>query len=206
VLTTFLAGAGAGLAVAVPVGAIGVLIIEAGLRRGFRIAAAAGAGAATVDGIYATVAALFGGAVAALIVPIQTPLRVLSVVILVAIALRLLLSARRTGDGATHADDAPFALRTYLTFFGLTAINPMTVIYFVALIIGLPERPEGLGQQVAFAAGAFGASIGWQVLLAAIAAVGHRRLPASFRAWTTILGALIILVFAAVIGVEALQG
>jgi threonine/homoserine/homoserine lactone efflux protein len=204
-VSTFLAGVGAGLAVAVPVGAIGVLIIEAGLRRGFRVAAAAGAGAATVDGIYATVAALFGGAVAALIVPIETPLRVASVAILVAIAVRLLLTARASTGGSAQTEAPPSVLTTYLTFFGLTAINPMTVIYFVALIIGLPDRPQGLGEQALFAAGAFGASVGWQLLLAAVAAVGHRRLPASFRAWTTVLGAVIVLVFAGIIGLEALN-
>jgi arginine exporter protein ArgO len=204
-VSTFLAGVGAGLAVAVPVGAIAVLIIEAGLRRGFRIAAAAGAGAATVDGVYATIAASFGGAVASLIVPIETPLRVISVAILAAIAVRLLLSARETSAG-TGSSDAPTSVRrTYLTFFGLTAINPVTVIYFVALIIGMPERPVGAADQIAFAAGAFGASIAWQTTLAAIAAVGHRRLPPAFRASTTVLGAVIVLVFAAVIGLDVLN-
>ena len=69
-VSSLVAGIAAGLAVAVPIGAIGILIIEAGLRRGFRAAAAAGAGAATVDGLYATTAAVFGGAVAALVEPI----------------------------------------------------------------------------------------------------------------------------------------
>jgi threonine/homoserine/homoserine lactone efflux protein len=64
-ITAFLAGVAAGLGIAVPVGAIAILIVETGLRRGFRLGAAAGAGAATVDGIYALVAAVFGSALAA---------------------------------------------------------------------------------------------------------------------------------------------
>ena len=204
-MSTFLAGVGAGLAVAVPVGAIGVLIIETGLRRGFRIAAAAGAGAATVDGLYATVAALFGGAVASLIVPIETPLRVVSIGILAAMAIRLLVTARSTSGGIGTTSAPASARRTYLTFFGLTAINPVTVIYFVALIIGLPDRPQGFTDQLLFVAGAFGASIAWQTILAGIAAVGHRRLPPAFRAWTTVLGAVIVLVFAVVIGLDVVN-
>jgi threonine/homoserine/homoserine lactone efflux protein len=61
VTTAFLAGVAAGLGIAIPVGAIAILIVETGLRRGFRLGAAAGAGAATVDGIYVLVAAAEGG-------------------------------------------------------------------------------------------------------------------------------------------------
>ena len=215
-VSSFVAGIGAGLGVAIPVGAIGVLIIEAGLRRGFRAAAAAGAGAATVDGTYATVAALFGGAVATLIAPIETPLQTLSAGVLILIGLRLLR------DGVArlraHAVDAPgavpdagvetppSAVRTYLTFIGLTAVNPATVVYFAALIIGLPERPSMVGEQLAFALGAFGASFGWQLLIAGGSAVAHRRLPASFRAWTTVLGAVVVLALAGVVALDVARG
>jgi len=44
VATSFVAGALAGWAIAIPVGAIAVLIVEIGIRRGFRLAAAASAG------------------------------------------------------------------------------------------------------------------------------------------------------------------
>src|SRR3977135_557222 len=62
VLSAFLIGAAAGYSIAIPVGPIAVLIVRTGLRRGFRIAAAAGAGTATVDLIYATLAVALGGA------------------------------------------------------------------------------------------------------------------------------------------------
>lgn len=206
-LSAFLAGVGAGLGVAVPVGAVAVLIIEAGLRRGFRAAAAAGAGAATVDGVYATIAALFGGVVAVLIVPIETPLRIASVVVLAAIAIRLLLGAR-SANGARSVVTEPATprseWRTYLTFVGLTAVNPLTIVYFAALVIGLPDRPDGVSEQLVFAGGAFGASFAWQMVIAAIAGFGHRRLPPSFRTWTTVAGAVIVLLLAAVIGLEAI--
>ena len=54
-IDTLLAGAVAGYGIAIPVGAIAILILETGLQRGFRLAAAAGTGAAVADGIYATV-------------------------------------------------------------------------------------------------------------------------------------------------------
>ena len=58
-----LAGIFAGYAIAVPVGAIAVLIIEAGMVGGLRRGLAAGAGAATVDLAYCATALGIGGAV-----------------------------------------------------------------------------------------------------------------------------------------------
>jgi len=202
VSSAFLSGVVAGLGVAIPVGAIAVLIIEAGLRRGFRTAAAAGAGAATVDGVYATLAALFGGVLAALIAPWETAFRIASGMVLAVIGVRLLLDARRRQaarpvHAAEHQDTEPRPARVYATFVGLTVVNPLTLVYFAALIVGLPSRPVGVDQQLAFAAGAFGASFAWQSGLAAVAALGHRRLPPGIRTWTSVLGALIVLGLAA---------
>ena len=105
VITAFLAGAVAGYGIAIPVGAISILIVETGLRRGFRLAAAAGAGAASADGIYALVAAAFGAALASVLAPFETPLQLLAVVVLVAIAVRGLLGLRAAG-AATPAGEA----------------------------------------------------------------------------------------------------
>jgi threonine/homoserine/homoserine lactone efflux protein len=51
-----IAGLSAGLAVAVPLGSIGVMIVDTGIRDGGRSAFAAGLGTATVDGLYAAAA------------------------------------------------------------------------------------------------------------------------------------------------------
>lgn len=203
-----LSGIAAGLGVAIPVGAVAVLIIETGLRRGFRAGAAAGAGAATVDGAYATIAALFGGALASAIAPWESGVRVMSSGVLALIGLRLLFDGRRraVGGPALTADERPSSLvRLYLMFVGLTGVNPLTLVYFAALIVGLPARPEGLGEQLAFVVGAFGASFAWQMLLAALAAIGHRRLPAGVRTWTSVLGALIVLGLAGSILLDVLR-
>jgi threonine/homoserine/homoserine lactone efflux protein len=210
-ITAFLAGVAAGLGIAIPVGAIAILIVETGLRRGFRLAAAAGAGAATVDGIYALVAAAFGSALAALLAPLETPLRVLAVVVLVAIALRGFLGLRAASrpvaaDGVQVPPDVEAAerggsaLRTYGVFVAITLLNPVTVTYFAALILGLGSPGAGLAEKAAFVAGAFLASLAWQTLLAAFGAFLHRRLSPRIRAGVVVVGNGIILAFAFVIG------
>lgn len=209
--TAFLAGVAAGLGIAIPVGAIAILIVETGLRRGFRLAAAAGAGAATVDGIYALVAAVFGTALAALLAPLETPLRVLAVVVLVAIALRGFLGLRAVlrpvaGDGVQVPPDVEAAerggsaLRTYGAFVAITLLNPVTVTYFAALILGLGSTGDGPAEKAAFVVGAFLASLAWQTLLAAAGAFLHRRLSPRLRAGVILVGNGIILAFAIVIG------
>src|SRR5215213_1995184 len=58
------AGLLAGWGVAIPLGAIGVMVVDLGMRSGLRPAAAAAAGVATADFLYAALAAAAGAAVA----------------------------------------------------------------------------------------------------------------------------------------------
>jgi len=199
-----LAGAAAGYAVAIPVGAIAVLVVETGLRRGFRQGAAAAAGAATADGLYATLAALGGAAVAVVVAPWVVLLRAAAVVVLLAIAARGVRAALATA--APRADErAADGLRsTYLRLLGLTILNPMTVIYFAALVLALPVLEGGPLARPAFAVGAFTASLSWQLLLAAAGAVGHRRLPPRFRVWLSLVGNGVIVAFALLIARDLL--
>ena len=212
-IPAFLAGVAAGYGIAIPVGAIAILIVETGLRRGFRPAAAAGAGAATADGIYAAVAAVFGAALALVIAPLATPLRILAVVVLVAIGVRGLLGLRAGSrpaaavrpPSAAETDDAAAAgsaARTFAAFLGLTLLNPITVTYFAALILALTATGVGIAAKAAFVLGAFLASLSWQVLLAAVGAFLHRRLPPAALTAVIVLGNGIILAFAAVIAID----
>lgn len=217
-IAALVAGLAAGYGIAIPVGAVSVLIVEAGIRSGFRVAAAAGAGAASVDGIYAAVAAIFGAALAGVLAPWQRPLRAAAVLVLVALALRGFRSTARDGaraperepgaaraPGATPAGTGPVAgagrslRRTYAAFLGITLLNPMTVTYFAALILGLGGTGTAPAEKVAFVAGAFLASISWQTLIAAGGAALHRRLTRGLRLTVGVAGNLIVLAFAAVI-------
>jgi arginine exporter protein ArgO len=194
--SAFVAGVLAGYGVAIPVGAIAVLIIETALRRGLAAGLSAGAGAATADGFYALVAAVAGTAVAALVAPLSIELRGASAVVLALIGLRGLLSIRRRAAEPGAPRPTLSLARTYLTILALTMINPMTVIYFTALILGLPAIGSGAEDKLAFVVGAFLASLSWQSLLAAVGSLAHRRLPERFRVLASVVGDLIVLAFA----------
>jgi arginine exporter protein ArgO len=172
----FAAGILAGYGVAIPVGAIAALIVSLTARTSLRVGAGAALGAASADGIYAVVAVLGGTAVAGLVAPISTPLRWFSAAVLVGLAAlgarsALLRHACGTsGVRAARGLDTP--RRAYLGLLGLTMLNPATIVYFGALVLG---RQAADGQaaadevwltNAAFVAGVFVSSASWQLVLA----------------------------------------
>jgi arginine exporter protein ArgO len=169
----FLAGVVAGYGVAVPVGAIGVLIAGLSARTSWRVGSAAGLGAATADGIYALVAVLGGAALAGLIAPIAGPLRRLAAIVLLALAGHTAWTALRRPTAPDQNARRPLtAFRAYAGILGLTLLNPATVIYFAALVLG----HGGAGGGGWFVAGAFLASASWQSLVAGSGALAGRLL------------------------------
>ena len=190
----------AGLGIAVPVGPIAVLLVDLSTRRGFAHALPAAIGAASADLTYAAVAAVVGLAVADTVGSFAGPLRAISVVALLAIVVirtRELLRDRVRDAGTSVERVDPSAVRTYGAFLGLTLLNPVTITYFAALILGLQDDAlAGAGAKALFVAGAFAASASWQVLLIAAGAVLHRRLPERAQLVTGAIGNLVILGFA----------
>ncbi|KAB1913637.1 LysE family transporter [Micromonospora sp. AMSO31t] len=168
----FLAGLVAGYGVAVPVGAIAILILGLSARTGFRVGAAAALAVATADGLYAAVAALGGAGLAGLIAPVAGPLRVVAALVLLGLAghgLWRTWSARRTREVA----EAPVGRglnspgRAYAALLGLTLLNPATVLYFAALVLGRQDTADADAATAAlFVAGAFLASASWQLVVA----------------------------------------
>jgi threonine/homoserine/homoserine lactone efflux protein len=202
----FLAGAIAGYAIAIPMGPITVLILQLGLQCGMRTALAAAAGAASADGLYATLAGLFGSLVAGAISAVIVPARLLGAALLSVIAVRGLLDSLRGGGTAEAASgQAAGRLRTYLTFLALTVTNPVTFLYFLALTVSLPVLAGATGGRLAFAVGAFGASLSWQMVLALAGSLLHGRLPSAAIAGTRVVGGLVVLAFAVIIGLEAIR-
>jgi threonine/homoserine/homoserine lactone efflux protein len=190
-----IAGVSAGLAVAVPLGPIGVMIVDTGIRDGGRSAFAAGLGTATVDGLYAAAAALFGAAIAHILAPAEDALRLLAAAVLVGIGVYGLLRLRRSkGAPPAEAKAPPPPHHLFARFFALTAVNPATAATFAALMLGLPAVADGsAADRAIFVAGAFAASLAWQSFLAGSGALLRHRLPPSGRWWTSLAGNVIVL-------------
>ncbi|RBQ10649.1 lysine transporter LysE [Micromonospora sp. LHW51205] len=175
----FLAGLVAGYGVAIPVGAIAILILGLSARTSFRVGSAAALGVATADGMYAAVAALGGAAVASGLAPFAGPLRLIAAGVLLALAcltawraMRPPAPAQEPNSPAPAQEPSPRGgldtpVRAFAAVLALTLLNPATVVYFVALVLGrgdvLGSSPVGAA---AFTAGVFLASASWQLLIA----------------------------------------
>ncbi|MCI0424477.1 MAG: LysE family transporter [Actinobacteria bacterium] len=198
-LRAFTTGALAGYGIAVPVGAIAVLIVDTGIRGGPRPALAAGAGTATADMIYAVLAVVGGASVVSLVGSVETTLRVLSGLVLTVIGVTGLVRARRPVANLSVAETGDLA-RTYARFLGLTMVNPATVVYFAAVVVGLGVTGDTTeGEGLVFALGAGLASLSWQSLLALFGAFAGSRLTPGRRVTISVVGNLVILGFALVI-------
>ncbi|MGC4880442.1 LysE family transporter [Micromonospora sp. DT43] len=168
----FLAGLVAGYGVAIPVGAIAVLILGLSARTSFRVGAAAALAVATADGLYAAVAALGGAGLAEVVAPAAGPLRVVAAVVLLGLATHGLWRTWAT-HRARHAPPPSAGRglntpgRAYAAVLGLTLLNPTTVLYFAALVLGRRDTADaGVMTAALFVAGVFLASASWQLLIA----------------------------------------
>ncbi|AQX79029.1 hypothetical protein BWO91_02615 [Plantibacter flavus] len=205
-LVALLAGSVAGLALAAPLGAIGMLLLQEGITRGLRRGLPAAVAVATVDVAYCTVA-VAAGALAAPIVGGWSPWpQLLGGVVVIALGVHGLLQGLRAkpSAGERSAERSGTSPQRYVLFLGLTAINPATLVYFAAILTGLTEFTAPGSTAVAFIVGVGLASFGWQALLVALGAGLRRRTGASFRRWTAIVGNGLIAAFGVALIIQAL--
>jgi arginine exporter protein ArgO len=165
VLEVALSGLVTGWAIAVPIGAVGAFLVALTARTSFRVGSAAALGIATVDGAYALVAVLAGAAVAAALDPISGALRVTSAAVLLAIA-ALTAAHALTSAGRTREPRELRPAAAYALFVGVTAVNPTTVVYFAAVVLGNRHLVSGPAEGAVFVVAAFVASASWQLSLA----------------------------------------
>lgn len=193
-LDVLLSGMATGYAIAVPVGAVAALIIALSARTSWTVGAAAGLGVATVDGLYAALAVVAGSAVAATLEPVEDALRATSIAVLLVIAVLTLVHALRPAGPASATRARTWTpLRAWLAFMGITAVNPATVVYFAAIVLGGTVDIDGPAQGAVFVAAAFGASASWQVFVASLgSALGHGIAGPRGRRTTGVVAALVI--------------
>lgn len=203
VTAALVAGLLAGYGIAMPVGAIGAYLVAWTARTSLRIGAFAALGVATADGVYSLIAVCGGAAVAPALRPVTLPLRRGSAVVLIALAVYAAVTAIRRYR-ARHDDTAPGraasgAARAYLGMWGMTMLNPLTVVYFTALVLGrqVATAPGGAAQAV-FVLAVFVASASWQLVLAGSGAflgrvlTGRRGRLVTGMASSALIGALAV--------------
>jgi threonine/homoserine/homoserine lactone efflux protein len=203
VISALAAGLLAGYGIAMPVGAIGAYLVALTARTSLRTGASGALGVATADGVYALIAVYGSAALAPALRSVALPLRRASAVVLMLLAARGVMRAireyrqRRDEDQAGAGTAASGVARAYLGLWGMTMLNPLTVVYFTALVLGRQtSSAPGGADQAAFVLAVFVASASWQLVLAGGGAVlgrvltGRRGRFITALASSTLIGAL----------------
>jgi len=157
-----------GVLVAGAVGPIALLIFGTGARQGFAAGAFAGLGAALADLLYALVAFSAGAVLLPLLAAHEKAIGVASALLLVGLGawmLARLFAARQAPPPARPA------AHSLLPTFGLTLVNPMTLVVFAGFVPQLPvagSLPAAAGLAAALASGSAAVGVTFGVSGAAI--------------------------------------
>ncbi len=191
--TFFTRGLVIGFTVAMAVGPMSVLTMRRTIAHGRLYGLVSGLGIATADASYGAVAAFGLTAVTAALVGARTALGVIGGAFLIWLAIRTLRA--RPATTAAAADDRPGLAAAYVSIYGLTMTNPMTILSFAAIFAGFGLAGGGLLDAAALTVGVFlGSSLWWVVLTTAVGLLRARLTP-SVLAWINRISGAVLLGF-----------
>ncbi|RDK00699.1 LysE family translocator [Paraburkholderia lacunae] len=182
----FFTAAGVGLAIAAPVGPMGMLCIRRTLTGGPRAGLAIGFGIASGDAAYGLIAALGLVGISQFMLAYDRPLHLAAGLFLLYLGLRTLLQRppadTPNGDGKLAQIGRAGALRAYASSLLLTLTNPQTVIMFAALFTTLaPRGAFSSGIALTTVSGVFCGSIAWWCFLVTVVSLARHAIGSKLR-------------------------
>lgn len=186
----FVTSAGVGLAIAAPVGPMGMLCIRRTLTGGPRAGLAIGFGIATGDAVYGLIAALGLVGISQFMLAYDRPLHLVAGLFLLYLGVRTLLqkapadaaNGNSDGNGKLGQVGRAGALRAYASSLLLTLTNPQTVIMFAALFTTLAPR-GAFSSSIALTTvgGVFCGSIAWWCFLVTVVSLARHAIGSKLR-------------------------
>jgi threonine/homoserine/homoserine lactone efflux protein len=190
----FLTAAGVGLAIAAPVGPMGMLCIRRTLTGGPRAGLAIGFGIATGDASYGLIAALGLVGISHFMLAYDRPLHLLAGLFLLYLGLRALFQKTPADTAATQSESESAsagklsqigragALRAYASSLLLTLTNPQTVVMFAALFTTLaPRGAFSPTLALTTVGGVFCGSIAWWCVLVTVVSLARHAIGGKLR-------------------------
>lgn len=169
-LSYFIRGFVIGLAIAAPVGAVGLLCIRRTLANGRLAGFVSGLGAATADAAYGAVAALGLTAVTGALIAHHLAISLVGGLFLCYLGVRTFLSEPAT-ESEKEGTTRQGLLIAYGSTLALTLTNPSTILSFVAIFagLGLASGAGARGSALVLVVGVFiGSALWWLVLSGAV--------------------------------------
>ncbi|MFA6226733.1 MAG: LysE family transporter [Methanoregula sp.] len=188
----FIQGMIIGLTLALPVGPIALLCIQRAVTNGRLHGIVSGIGVATADSLYAGVT-LFGlTVISGLILAHQFSLRLAAGVILIAVGIRIFLTIPAP---LSVRDEHESYSRDYLSMVAITIANPLTLIFFVAILPGFGAvfHENSVASASEFVGGVFlGSALWWIILCGVIGSVRSHIRAGHLKMINRISGVLIV--------------
>jgi threonine/homoserine/homoserine lactone efflux protein len=193
--TLFVRGLVLGFTIAAAVGPISLLVIRRTLAEGRLIGLVSGMGVATADATYGAIAAFGLTAISDLLIDGRRALGIVGGVFLLWLAWRTFRSVpvEAAADVEGRRRGLPGA---YLSTLGLTLTNPMTILSFAALFVGLGVTGGDLGGATLLTLGVLAGSALWWVVLTAVVGEVRGRLTTTGLRRVNIASGLMIGAFA----------
>jgi threonine/homoserine/homoserine lactone efflux protein len=206
-MSLFFRGVLIGLAIAAPVGPVGVLCIRRSLAYGRASGFASGLGAATADALYGSIAAFGLAVVVNLLLGQRVTFQLIGGAFLIYLGIRTILDRPRslaTVQDVPPVSDNKSNRRTvnwralghdYGSTFLLTLTNPMTILSFAAIFAGLGATTV-TGGGILVVSGVFIGSAMWWLALSLATGWLHGRLAGpGFLRWMNWVSGGIILIY-----------
>ncbi len=180
-----------GFTIAAAVGPISLLCIRRTLAEGRAVGYASGLGVATADATYGAIAAFGLTAITDVLVDWRRALGLIGGAFLLWLAWKTFTAV--PGAAAEEVERPRRGLPgAYLSTLGLTLTNPMTILSFAALFVGLGVTGGDLAGAVVLTLGVFaGSGAWWVVLVTVVGALRSRITPAWLRRVNVVSGLLI---------------
>jgi threonine/homoserine/homoserine lactone efflux protein len=163
-LSLALQGIVIGLTLAAPVGPIALICIRRTVAEGKFHGIASGIGVATADSFYAAVAVLGLTVISGFIISHEIFFRIIASIGLILIGAKICISVP---PGVCASDEDGTFLKDYLSMVAITIANPLTLIFFVAILpgFGIVSPGTSLIPSIEFVAGIFCGSTVWWIFL-----------------------------------------
>jgi threonine/homoserine/homoserine lactone efflux protein len=192
-ISLFARGLVLGFTIAAAVGPISLLTIRRTLAYGRIYGLASGLGVALADATYGGIAAFGLTAVTSVLVGGRVVLGLVGGAFLLLLAWRTL---RSRPSEAAEAADRPGLAGAFLSIFGLTITNPMTILSFAAIFAGLGVVGRGGADAALLTLGVFcGSALWWLILTSAVAAL-RARITIRWLTWVNRISGVALLAFA----------
>ena len=195
-LTFFARGLAVGFTVAAAVGPISLLTIRRTLAHGRLYGLVSGMGVALADASYGGIAAFGLTAVTSVLVGARVALGLIGGIFLVWLAIRTIRA--RAAEGAPETDDRPGLAAAFLSIYGLTMTNPMTILSFAGIFAGLGLAGHGGVEATLLTVGVFLGSSLWWVGLTFVVGRVRTRLTPEILVWINRISGCVLFVFGAV--------